>query len=44
MEGFMTDNGIPLVLQSDNTKVMASKIMKKRLRKDIIKQAINETK
>ena len=44
LEDFLTDNGSPLMLQSDNARVMASKIMKKILRIERTQQALAEPK
>ena len=44
LEDFLTYNGSPLMLQSDNVRVMTSKIMKKILRKERTQQALAELK
>ena len=44
MEDFLTENGILLILQSDNSKVMTIRIMKKIMRKERMQQALAEPK
>ena len=42
MEDFLVDNRSPLILQSDNIRVMTSKIMKKILCREKIEQVVDE--
>ena len=44
MGDFITENGSPLTLQSENGRVMASKTIKKILRKERMQQALAEPK
>ena len=44
LEDFLTDNGSPLMIQSDNVRVMTSNCMKKNLRKERMQQVLTEPK
>ena len=44
MEYFLIYNDSPLILKSDNAKVMTSKVMKKILRKERITQVLTKQK
>ena len=44
LDDFLTDNGSPLILQSNDARVMTRKIMKKNLRIERMQQALTEPK
>ena len=44
LEDFLTENCSPLIIQSDNSRVMTSKIMKTILRKERVQQALTKPK